>query len=138
MAIRIREFEKKDVSDMIRIWNKVVDVSAVAEDENGTVCGLYILHPNNIGRVGHIANASYAVDSNCRGKHIGEQLVNDSLIKAKESGFRIIQFNAVVASNIHALNLYKRLGFVDVGTVSEGFHNKYGIYEDIHIMYHTL
>ena len=31
-------------------------------DDNGTVVGLYILHPNNIGRLGGISNASYAVD----------------------------------------------------------------------------
>lgn len=28
---------------------------------DGKVLGLYILHPNNIGRCGHICNASYAV-----------------------------------------------------------------------------
>lgn len=93
--ITIRKFEAKDVARMAEIWNQVVEdgvafpqeegltgaeaaeffaaqtVSAVAEDEQGNVKGLYILHPNNIGRVGHIANASYAVDRACRGEHIG-------------------------------------------------------------------
>ena len=59
------------------------------------VVGLYILHPNNIGRCGHICNASYAVDSKSRGKHIGEMLVTDCLKKAKDLGFRVLQFNAV-------------------------------------------
>ena len=32
-------------------------------NENDEIVGLYILHPNNIGRCGHICNASYAVKS---------------------------------------------------------------------------
>ena len=51
---------------------------AVAEEtESGKIVGLYILHPNNVGRCSHIANASYAVSSACRGLHIGELLVKD-------------------------------------------------------------
>ena len=160
--ITIRKFEQKDIAKMTEIWNQVVEdgvafpqeeyldekgaaeffaaqtVSAVAEDEQGNVKGLYILHPNNIGRVGHIANASYAVDRNCRGEHIGELLVKDCLEQAKVNGYRVLQFNAVVASNIHALHLYKRLGFVDLGIIPGGFRNKDGVYEDIHVMYHNL
>lgn len=158
----IREFESKDVADVVRIWNQVVDegvafpqeedlsledgekfftsqtYSAVAVDDNDNVKGLYILHPNNVGRVGHIANASYAVDDNCRGEHIGEQLVKDCLKQGKAHGYRILQFNDVVASNIHALHLYKRLDFVDIGIIPGGFKDKAGVYEDIHIMYHLL
>ncbi len=158
----IREFQKKDISDMKRIWNQVVEegmafpqtdnltddnaeeffssqtFSAVAEDDNGEIKGLYILHPNNIGRAGHIGNASYAVERGCRGKHIGELLVRDCISQAKKRGFRIIQFNAVVASNIHAFNLYKRIGFHDLGIIPGGFLNKNGKYEDIHIMYYTI
>ena len=84
---------------MIRIWNEVVDegiafpqeeplnmetgisffgsqsYTGVAE-EDGIIFGLYILHPNNVGRCGHICNASYAVSSGMRGRHIGEKLVS--------------------------------------------------------------
>ena len=61
--------------------------------------GLYILHPNNVGRCGHICNASYAVDSKSRGLHVGETLVRHCMRKARELDFRILQFNAVVKSN---------------------------------------
>ena len=125
---------------MIRIWNEVVakgiafpqedcldmetgaaffasqSYTGVAED-NGLVVGLYILHPNNVGRCGHICNASYAVDSRSRGLHIGEKLVLDCLKKGRELGFRVLQFNAVVESNIHARHLYERLGFTQLGTM---------------------
>ena len=157
----IREYEEKDLQQMIDIWNEVVtdgiafpqeelldessgreffgsqSYSGVADDD-GKVVGLYILHPNNVGRCGHICNASYAVDSEWRGQHIGEKLVTDCLRKAKELGFRVLQFNAVVESNIHARHLYERLGFVQLGMIPEGFRMKDGHYENICPYYHML
>ena len=157
----IRKYNDKDLPAMIAIWNEVVEegiafpqeealteesgrnffasqsLSAVAE-ENGRIFGLYILHPNNVGRCGHIANASYAVSSDARGKHIGEQLVTDCLKKGKELGFRVLQFNAVVESNVHARHLYERLGFKQLGTIPGGFRMKDGHYENICPYYHEL
>ena len=101
------------------------------DSDSGEVVGLYILHPNNVGRCGHISNASYAVKKDRRGQHIGEFLVKDCLKKAKELGFRILQFNAVVATNTSALKLYKKLGFVQLGRIPNGFLLKNGEYEDI-------
>lgn len=159
--MKIRAYTEQDVPAMVRIWNQVVEEGvafpqldfltaetgraffaeqtycAVA-DEDGTVMGLYILHPNNVGRCGHIANASYAIDSACRGKHIGEQLVSDSLVQGKAAGFQILQFNAVVENNIHARHLYERLGFVHLGTIPKGFQMKDGSYQNICIYYHQL
>ena len=80
---------------------------------------------------GHIANASYAVDRDARGLHIGEKLVRDSVAQAKACGFRILQFNAVVATNVHARHLYERVGFNQLGTIPGGFRMKDGHYEDI-------
>lgn len=160
MSIQIRKYTDADLPAMIQIWNQIVAdgaafpqkdqlneqtgaeffasmYSAVAE-EDGRILGLYILHPNNIGRVGHIANASYAVDRDVRGRHIGELLVRDSLAQAKLQGYRILQFNAVVASNIHAYHLYLREGFTDLGLIPGGFLNREGEYEDIHVMYKVL
>ncbi|MCM1536167.1 MAG: GNAT family N-acetyltransferase [Clostridium sp.] len=152
--IRIRKYEEKDVPAMIAIWNEVVEEGiafpqeecltentgkaffaeqsycGVAE-EKGRILGLYILHPNNVGRCGHICNASYAVASGCRGRHIGEKLVLDCIRQAHEAGFRILQFNAVVAANIHARHLYERIGFKQLGTIPGGFRLKSGEYEDI-------
>ena len=47
------------------------------------ILGLYILHLNNMGRCSHIGNASYAVSSKARGKHIGQKPVSDLLKKQK-------------------------------------------------------
>ena len=100
-------------------------------EDNGRLLGLYILHPNNVGRCGHICNASYAVSSLARGRGVGEALVRHCLETAKKLGFRILQFNAVVSNNTPALNLYAKLGFTRLGTIPEGFHMKDGSYQDI-------
>lgn len=156
MNIVVREMTQNDIDETARIWNQVVmdgkafpqtetldrksaedffgaqSFTAVAcIEETGEIAGLYILHPNNVGRCGHMANASYAVKTGMRGNHIGEKLVRHSLLKAKELGFRIMVFNAVVSSNTCALNLYEKLGFTRLGTIPAGFLNKDGVYEDI-------
>lgn len=156
MQIQIREYTLQDAEAASEIWNQVVEdgvafpqeelltpqeadgffqeqtyTGVAVNQESGEIVGLYILHPNNVGRCGHICNASYAVKRNVRGAHIGEKLVLDCLKMAKEKAFRVLQFNAVVASNIHALHLYKRLGFTQLGVVPGGFRMPDGHYEDI-------
>lgn len=155
-SIRIRKYEPEDVIHMIEIWNEVVEEGiafpqeefldmtsgseffasqsfcGVAEDTvEGEVLGLYILHPNNVGRCGHISNASYAISSKKRGLHIGEKLVLDSMKQASNLGFKVLQFNAVVAANVHARHLYERIGFKQLGTIPKGFRLKNGEYADI-------
>lgn len=91
MSITVREYGENDINGMISVWNEVVrdgvafpqteeldfesgkkffaeqTCCPVATDENGEILGMYILHPNNVGRCGHICNASYAVSSSSRG-----------------------------------------------------------------------
>ena len=67
----IRKYEENDIDGMIAVWNEIVEAgdafpqeepltpqagaeffdaqtyTGVAVDEQGTVLGLYILHPNN-------------------------------------------------------------------------------------------
>lgn len=150
----IRQFEDRDIEQAREIWNEIVrdgvafpqleeldtqsgldffhsqSFTGVCE-ENGELLGLYILHPNNLGRCGHICNASYAVASRARGRGVGEALVLHCLKTAKELGFRIMQFNAVVSNNITALRLYAKLGFTQLGVIPGGFLMKDGSYQDI-------
>ena len=106
-------------------------LTTVAVGEDGEVLGMYILHPNNIGRCGHIANASYAVARHARGQGVGEALVRDSLKQAKAFGFTVMQFNAVVATNIRALRLYEKVGFTRLGVIPKGFRLPDGTFADI-------
>lgn len=163
MNIAIRKYTENDLPQMIQIWNEIVEegiafpqeelltiesgreffvsqtyTGVAVDSETDRIYGLYILHPNNIGRCGHICNASYAVAADSRGLHIGEKLVKDCMAQGKMHGFKVLQFNAVVATNIHARHLYERLGFVQLGTISGGFRMKDGRYEDICPYYREL
>ena len=105
--LEIRAFTHEDIPMMRKIWNSVVEEgNAFPQEEplsgedalpffssqsysgvavlDGRTAGLYILHPNNVGRCGHIANCSYAVGREYRGMHIGERLVMDSLSKGQD------------------------------------------------------
>lgn len=158
MALEIRPYRESDLEGMRAIWNAIVEagnafpqvyplsaeeaadffaqqsLSAVAVVDD-RVFGLYILHPNNVGRCAHVANASYGVAKASRGLGLGRELVKDSLAQAARLGFRGIQFNAVVASNAGAMHLYKELGFSRVGMIPGGFLNGYGAFEDMYIYY---
>ena len=163
MEIIIRSYTENDICAMCEIWNEVVrdgvafpqtecldeqsgaaffgsqTYCGVAEErESGKLLGLYILHPNNIGRCGHICNASYAVGSAARGKKIGERLVRDCIVQGAAHGFRILQFNAVVKTNTAARRLYEKLGFVPLGVIPQGFLMRDGRYEDICPYYISL
>ena len=163
MAIAIRAYQPEDVPALVEIWNEVVEqgiafpqkapltnqigaaffakqscTAAAYDTETAEIVGMYILHPNNVGRCGHICNASYAVDADVRGFHIGEKLVSDCLVQAKAYDYLVLQFNAVVATNVHARHLYERLGFTQLGTIPGGFRMKDGHYEDICPYYFDL
>ena len=159
--MEIRRYEQQDIAGMVKVWNEVVEdgiafpqeegldeqsaTEFFAEQthcgvavEDGQIVGLYILHPNNVGRCGHISNASYAVSSDARGKGVGRMLVEDSMVQGKRHGFHILQFNAVVATNASARHLYEKLGFVQLGTIPGGFRMPDGSYADICPYYHEL
>ena len=161
--IIVEAYTKKNIRPAIEIWNEIVreGVAFPQEDELDEISGdeffsaqsftglakdteteeilaLYILHPNNVGRCSHICNASYAVKSNLRGRHIGEFIVKHCIEKARELGFKILQFNAVVAQNIHARNLYRRLGFVELGIIPGGFRMPDNTFTDIVPQYLSL
>lgn len=154
MEVTVRGYRAGDVPAMAGIWNQVVAEGVAFPQEepltadgaaeffaqqswcgvaeaDSEVLGLYILHPNNVGRCGHICNASYAVDARRRGLHIGEKLVLDCIARGKALGFRVLQFNAVVRTNLRARRLYERLGFRQLGVIPGGFRLNDGSYVDI-------
>lgn len=154
MDVLLRAYGPEDIPAMMEIWNTIIregnafpQTEELKEEgakalfeaqsytgvavEQGEVVGLYILHPNNVGRCAHIANASYAVRKDCRGKGIGELLVRDSLKQGRKLGFSRMQFNAVVSTNLGAIHLYEKLGFHRLGTITDGFRLRDGSYTDI-------
>lgn len=161
MEITFRPYSEEDIPVLTALWNEVLSDGVAFPGEvlynepdfseymsqqtavncmlaDGKIAGYYILHPNNIGRCSHVANASYLMDKRFRGQHLGNKLVGHSIAAARKAGFRGMQFNAVVSENYPALHIYQNAGFEIVGTIPGGFRVKDGRYVDMYVMYLPL
>lgn len=163
-GLHIRPFEDRDWPAVRAIIDHVVDSGAsytydagltdaayrmlwigtapggtvVAEDAGGTILGTAKMGRNQQGPGSHVANASFMVAPESRGRGIGRRLGEHVIGWAAEAGFRAIQFNAVVADNQPAVALWTALGFTIIGTVPEGFRHRDGRFADLLIMHRRL
>ncbi len=158
MNLTFRTYQKEDIELLKDIWNDILvdgdafpgeklyeikEFEKMMEEQSAVTCilannkvaGYYVLHPNHIGRCSHIANASFAISKEFRGKKLAEPLVKKSIQQAKELGFSGMQFNAVMVGNIAAIHTYQKIGFEIIGTIPKGYRLKNGKYSDMHIMY---
>lgn len=109
----------------------------VAED-GGVTLGTYYLMANQAGGGAHVANCGYMTAPAAQGKGIARAMCEHSLVRAKERGFRAMQFNHVVSTNTRAVALWQKLGFAIVGTLPQAFnHPTYG-YVDSYVMFRAL
>ncbi|MGI8333717.1 GNAT family N-acetyltransferase [Actinomadura scrupuli] len=106
----------------------------VAIDEAGRVLGTAKMNNNQAGNGSHVASASYMVDPANSGRGVGRALCEYTLEWARAAGFRAMQFNAVVETNVRAVSLYESLGFEVVGTVPVGFRHPTKGYVGLHVM----
>jgi L-amino acid N-acyltransferase YncA len=93
----------------------------VAQDEDGIVVGTYYLRQNQRGGGSHVCNCGYMTGSKATGKGIARAMCLHSLEQARIRGFRAMQFNFVVGSNTRAVDLWKSLGFAEVGRLPSAF-----------------
>lgn len=94
--------------------------------------------PNRPGRGSHVATASFLVAPQARGDGVGRALGEHVLAWARESGYRAVQFNAVVETNTVAVGLWRSLGFEVVGTVPEAFDSRRHGLVGLHVMHLRL
>ena len=128
-----------DLSDeeLLAYWTHSKYQSFVYEI-NKKIAGSYIIGANGDGRFAHIANASYIVSADFRGQGIGKLLCKHSIELAKSQGYKAIQFNRVVSTNLAAVTLWQSLGFEIIGTIKNGFNHKQLGLVDFYIMYRDL
>ena len=105
---------------------------------DGAIVGMFVIRPNNPGPGAHVANASYAVRADMRGIGLGRRMGEASLVLALELGYRALQFNTVVSTNVGAVRLWRSLGFRIVGTVPDGFRLPDGQVVPHYVMYRAL
>jgi len=112
-------------------------LTVVAEDE-GKILGTAEMDRNRPGPGAHVSTASFMVAADARGRGVGRALVGYALDWGRKRGYAGMQFNAVAASNVHAVHLYESLGFRIVGTVPGAFEHPTLGRVGLHVMYHDF
>jgi ribosomal protein S18 acetylase RimI-like enzyme len=119
-------------------WVTLPQATFVATTAAGAVIGTYILKPNQPGLGSHVCNCGYVVAESARGCGVAAALCEHSQAQARALGYRSMQFNLVVSTNVVAVRLWQKLGFAIVGTLPGAFkHSRMG-YVDAHIMHKSL
>jgi ribosomal protein S18 acetylase RimI-like enzyme len=123
--------------DAIAYWTGP-DRETFVVEEQGEIVGTYYLRANQAGGGGHVANCGYITAPGQAGRGIARRMCEDSLVRARERGFRAMQFNFVVATNERAVRLWQSLGFAVVGRLPEAFRHPNLGFVDALVMYRML
>jgi len=120
------------------LWLEPPPGKAFVAVDGDVVLGSAKTGPNRPGRGAHVSTASFMVDPEARGRGTGRALAEHVLAWATAQGYRSMQFNAVVETNVGAVVLWQNLGFSIVGTVPEAFDHRTAGLVGLHVMYRTL
>lgn len=105
---------------------------------DGMIVGSFFIKDNQPGLGSHIANAGYMTSPAASGKGIGKAMGLFSLEEARRLGYKAMQFNIVVKSNVRAVQLWQSIGFKIIGEIPEAFnHHSLGM-TNAYIMYQKL
>ncbi|HYL86218.1 MAG TPA: GNAT family N-acetyltransferase [Candidatus Angelobacter sp.] len=106
--------------------------------EGSEVVGTYILRANQQGGGAHVANCGYMTAPRATGRGVAQAMCAHSLERARERGFRAMQFNFVVSTNERAVRLWQSFGFEIVGRLPRAFAHPTHGYVDAFVMYREL
>jgi ribosomal protein S18 acetylase RimI-like enzyme len=118
-------------------WHSPEREVFVAEDR-GEIVGTYCLQANQKGGGAHVANCGYMTAASATGRGVARAMCSHSLDRARERGFRAMQFNFVVSTNERAVRLWQSFDFEIVGRLPGAFRHPTHGYVDAYIMYRTL
>jgi GNAT superfamily N-acetyltransferase len=107
-------------------------------DDDGRVVGTAELHPNQPAAGSHVCNAGFMVAAHAAGRGIGRALAGHVLDQARGQGYRAMQFNAVVETNVNAVSLWQSLGFSILTTVPAAFRHPVHGLVGLHVMHRSL
>jgi L-amino acid N-acyltransferase YncA len=119
-------------------WLVAAPWRALVAVDGGRIVGVAKYGPNHPGRGSHVANASFVVDPAAAGRGVGRALGEFVLAEARERGFRAMQFNAVVETNVGAVALWQSLGFRTLATIPEAFDHPTEGLVGLHLMHRFL
>lgn len=107
-------------------------------EQDHELLGTYYLRANQHGGGAHVANCGYLTTQAAEGRGIARAMCTHSLGRARERGFRAMQFNFVVATNVRAVALWTAMGFQTVGKLPGAFAHPARGDVDALVMYRTL
>jgi ribosomal protein S18 acetylase RimI-like enzyme len=126
-----------DEAEAIAYWCGRNHETFVADD-NDNILGTYYLRANQAGGGDHVANCGYMTSPQAQGRGIARMMLEHSLVRAKERGFRAMQFNFVVSTNERAIRTWEAYGFAKVGCLPLGFKHPALGFVDAFVMYKQL
>jgi ribosomal protein S18 acetylase RimI-like enzyme len=129
-----REMSREDTLDY---WFAPQHEVFVAEDD-ARILGTYFLQPNQQGGGAHVANCGYVTAPWATGRGVARAMCAHSLDRARERGFKAMQFNFVVSTNERAVALWQSFGFEIVGRLPGAFHHPAAGFVDALVMYRSL
>ena len=126
-------------SDSARdLWMEPPPGQTVVLEDGRSILGTAKMGPNRPGPGNHIGTASFMVAPEARGRGVGRALAEHVVQWHRDEGYRGIQFNAVVETNVAAVRLWQALGFEIVGTVPGAFRSPSQGYVGLHVMFLPL
>lgn len=124
-------------AEALAYWHTPGNTVFVTEDIGGIV-GTYNLRANQRGGGAHVCNCGYVVEQEQTRKGIARAMCIHSLDRAREHGFKAMQFNFVVSTNSRAVKLWHSMGFETVGRLPHAFHHPTRGHVDAFVMFRTL
>ena len=126
-----------DRASALAYWRYSGHEVFVAED-HGEIVGTYFLQANQKGGGAHVANCGYMTAPQATGRGVARAMCAHSLDRARERGFRAMQFNFVVSTNDRAVHLWQSFGFEIVGRLPKAFAHPILGFVDALVMYRQL
>lgn len=114
------------------------DKEVFVAEQAGAILGTYYMRSNQAGGGQHVCNCGYVTAPNATGKGVARSLCEHSMTTARAHGYRAMQFNFVVSTNLPAISLWQKMGFEVVGTLPGAFRHPTHGYVDAFIMYQAL
>jgi ribosomal protein S18 acetylase RimI-like enzyme len=126
-----------DEAEAMAYWCGPSHETCVAE-RDGNILGTYFLRANQAGGGDHVANCGYVTAGQAQGRGVGRLMLEHSLVRAKERGFRAMQFNFVVSTNERAIRTWEAYGFAKVGCLPLAFRHPVVGFVHAFVMYKQL
>jgi L-amino acid N-acyltransferase YncA len=124
--------------EAIAYWMGEDRETFVAEGDEGEVLGTYYLKANQAGGGRHVANCGYMTSEAATGRGVARAMCAHSLDRARDRGFRAMQFNFVVSTNERAVRLWESMGFQVVGRLRQAFEHPKAGFVDALVMWREL